>query len=196
MLVTLASASPRRKTILSNIIHLDRISASDTDESQLLNEKPYDYSIRIAKAKNKALKKLHSDKEELIISSDTLVTIDSVILGKPENSSEAREILNLLSNNTHEVISSICLSHTKAAKISTLCMAEISRVQFKNLTPETIENYISIVNVYDKAGAYAVQENGEMIIDSIEGSLSNIVGFPLRLFFRMLSQMEILDHLF
>jgi len=193
MFTTLGSASPRRKEILSNIFYLNRITAPDVDESQLTDEDPYNYSLRIAQLKNDAISEDSNSDEELIITSDTLVSINDCILGKPLNRKEAIEMLSLLSNNTHEVISSICLKHIVRGKTSNLfCEAQTSHVRFKNLTDDIINDYLSQVHVFDKAGSYAVQEKGTMIIDRIEGSLTNIVGFPLGLFFQMTQDMKIL----
>ncbi len=112
--------------------------------------------------------------------------------GKPENIVNAKKTLKFFSGKTHDVISSITLVYKDIETIK-ITGSEKSRVIFKKLTDIIIREYLNIIDYSDKAGAYAIQEHGKMIIEDVHGSVSNIIGFPLRLFFRMLNGMHILE---
>jgi septum formation protein len=116
------------------------------------------------------------------------VTIDDLILGKPDSLQEAVDILSLLSGREHRVITAITLCIKKSGSINECTAMESTSVLFKELGMEKINQYIKLVDCMDKAGAYAVQEHGDMLVESITGSITNVIGFPLRLFFSLLSR--------
>lgn len=195
MKVFLGSASPRRKDILSLFINNFEILKPSADESVLDGESPEFYSMRIGI--EKCLACLSSIKKEnfLLITSDTIVALDNIILGKPANKTDAEKTLNMLSGKTHRVISSLTLHYQEDSAYRRDTQIEITSVKFKKLNSSDIETYMSNVNCMDKAGSYAIQEMGSLIIDSISGSHSSVVGFPSGLFFRMLAEMNIAGRL-
>ena len=131
---------------------------------------------------------INSYKEYVAVTSDTVVTIDGKILGKPESFSSARDMLALLSGKEHRVITGMAVRLKRNDAIREFAAMESTSVFFQDLTDETINNYLKRVEYMDKAGSYAVQEHGDMIIKSVKGSLTNVIGFPLRLFFSILAQ--------
>jgi septum formation protein len=108
---------------------------------------------------------------------DTVVVVGGDILGKPGSRDEARRFLERLSGRWHEVVSGYCILHPESGK--ELLRAVRSRVRIKNLDVSEIEAYINTDEPYDKAGAYAVQGLGAFMVESIEGSYTNVVGLPL-----------------
>jgi len=195
MKVFLGSASPRRKDILSLFINNFEILKPSADESVLDGESPEFYSMRIGI--EKCLACLSSIKKEnfLLITSDTIVALDNIILGKPANKTDAEKTLNMLSGKTHRVISSLTLHYQEDSAYRRDTQIEITSVKFKKLNSSDIETYMSNVNCMDKAGSYAIQEMSNIIIENISGSHSSVVGFPSGLFFRMLYEMNIAGRL-
>ena len=118
--------------------------------------------------------------EDLVIGADTVIEFENRILGKPENMDDAFRMLSIFSGKTHCVTTGCAIiCHSRSIRIR---FAETSRVTFKSLDAETIRRYLSLVPVLDKAGAYAIQDHGEMLIESLEGSLDNVIGFPTERF--------------
>jgi len=195
MKVFLGSASPRRKDILSLFIKDFEILKPSADESVLEGESPEFYSMRIGIEKCLACLSSIKDNEFLLITSDTIVALDDIILGKPKDKADAIKTLQMLSGKTHRVISSLTLHYSKNSEYRRDTQIETTFVKFKNLSSSDIETYMTNVNCMDKAGSYAIQEMGSLIIDSISGSHSSVVGFPSGLFFRMLFEMDIAGRL-
>ncbi len=127
-------------------------------------------------AREKAESIAHKYENDIVIGFDTLVFHNGKVLGKPKNLKEAKHFLAELSGNYHEVITGCCLL-ANSLNISRT-FADKSRIKFKHLTSQVIEEYLEKVNTLDKAGAYAIQEYGEMIVDHTEGSMDNIIGLP------------------
>jgi septum formation protein len=197
MKIILGSSSPRRKIILQNLINKIEIYSPNIEEIALSKETPIQFSERISEEKAKSiLKNISTLSDSLIISCDTIVTINKMIIGKPLDFQDAVNIIKILNGNTHEVISSITLMHIEGVKIRNITDSEVSRITFMKITDAEIIDYLKKINYSDKAGAYAVQEHGDSIIKSIEGSITNVIGFPVRLFFRMLSRLNLLDEIF
>ncbi|HPJ16270.1 MAG TPA: Maf family protein [Spirochaetota bacterium] len=195
MKVFLGSASPRRKDILSLFIKDFEILKPSADESVLEGESPEFYSMRIGIEKCLACLSSIKDNEFLLITSDTIVALDDIILGKPKDKADAIKTLQMLSGKTHRVISSLTLHYSKNSEYRRDTQIETTFVKFKNLSSSDIETYMTNVNCMDKAGSYAIQEMGNLIINSISGSHSSVVGFPSGLFFRMLAEMNIAGRL-
>jgi len=128
-----------------------------------------------ANAELKALAVAKDYPEAKVIGADTLVYIDQTPLGKPKTEDEARATLARLSGRTHQVCTGVCIAQGEnAQRFHTL-----TEVIFKELTPAIIDNYMSKVNVMDKAGSYAVQEHGDLIIQEVRGDYNNVVGLPI-----------------
>lgn len=197
MKIILGSSSPRRKIILQNLIDKFEIYSPNIEEIASVEETPKQFSERISEEKAKSI--IHNNLNPspvLIISCDTIVTINNKIIGKPLDFLDALNIIKILNGKTHEVISSITLLHIDDAQIRNITESEISRITFKTITNDAIIDYLKKVDYSDKAGAYAIQEYGSSIIKSIDGSITNVIGFPVRLFFRMLAKLNLLEEIF
>lgn len=171
----LASASPRRRELLSRLVPDFTIIPSSAEEIHDASLDPEVLCQCNARLKAQAVARLHP--EHLVIGADTLVFLDRAPLGKPRDLEEARRMLAALSGRSHSVITGICLAH--AAGGDDRVFATVSQVRFRALSSTDIEAYLALVPVLDKAGAYAVQEQPHRIVESVSGSLSNVIGLPL-----------------
>lgn len=167
----LASSSPRRQKILQENNINFRTVAPKVEEVTLKSAK----DTVLANAKLKAEQVFESHKNCLIIASDTVVSLDDKILGKPNNIDEAIRMLKLLSGKTHKVLTGVSILSKELQK----GFYESTKVEFKNLTINDIEDYFSKCCPLDKAGAYNIDEHGDLIIESISGSYSNVMGLPI-----------------
>jgi septum formation protein len=186
--IILGSASPRRKSILEGIFGDLQIISPSVDESILENEIPEDYTMRITNLKMDAVLSLsYAGEGSCVVTSDTIVSIDGKILGKPESESEASSMLKMLSGREHYVLTGLSVVFNVSGELKRVYDCEKTFVKFKILDSDTIRNYLNTVNYRDKAGSYAIQEHGEMIVDSVNGSVTNVIGLPLRLFFKIIN---------
>lgn len=173
--IVLATASPRRRELLASSGVAFEAIASSAEES-------HDPSAGLAalvlgNARVKALDVAQQHPEAIVIGADTLVWMDGKPLGKPSSADEARRMLAALSGRSHEVATGVHIVRLKPRL--QVEFHEITRVRFRHLDDTAIGSYMENVHVLDKAGAYALQEHGEMIVESIEGSRSNVVGLPI-----------------
>ena len=171
--IILASQSPRRQELLK-LMGIDfRVVLKEVDESYPPGLTPSEIAVHISEKKAKAFDLVVSD--EIVITADTIVSLDGLILGKPENEEHAFEILSVLSGNKHEVITAVSLLKDHQIR----SFYEVSEVFFKPISAEQIRYYISTGQPMDKAGAYGIQEwIGLIGIERIEGSYTNVVGLP------------------
>ncbi len=174
--IILASNSPRRKELLSGIdIAYEVKTLRDIDESypeELPNEKVAEF---LAQKKASAYADILTN-ETLLITADTVVILNDEILGKPIDKSDAKAMLKKLSDNTHRVITGVCLT----SKEKQICFSDTAFVTFGKLLDEEIEYYVEKYNPMDKAGAYGVQEwIGYVAVERIEGSYFNVMGLPI-----------------
>jgi len=174
--VILASSSPRRRELLENAGLKFEVITSPAKEV-------HDASIPLeelcelnAGLKAEAVATQHSD--AVVIGSDTLVYIDETPLGKPADLVEARAMLRQLSGRTHQVCTAVCIMQQGGEK---RLFNDTTEVCFKTLEDADIEAYIQKVNALDKAGAYGIQEHGELIIEAIEGRFDTVMGLPVEL---------------
>jgi MAF protein len=175
--IILASASPRRKELLSGLdIDFTVEVNSDIDENIEFDCPIFEMPERLSKLKSENFGR-ELRKDEILITADTLVFCDNEILGKPKNSQDAADMLCKLSGRSHNVITGITIRSTrKSASFSVL-----STVYFKLLLKSEIDYYIDNYKPFDKAGAYGIQEwIGYTAIEKIEGSYFNIVGLPVQ----------------
>ncbi len=172
--IILASASPRRKELIKLISDNVVIRPADCDETLPEGVSPKEAVEYLSKIKNEAARKI-SGEGELIISADTVVAINNKILGKPHSKDEAREMITLLSGNTHSVFTGVTISRGKKS----LTFSEETKVEFYPLTKDEIERYISTNEPYDKAGGYGIQGKGGLLVKKIDGDYSNVVGLPV-----------------
>jgi septum formation protein len=117
--------------------------------------------------------------DSLVIGADTVVCLENRIFGKPLDLEDASRMLQELEGQTHEVITGVCLVHLREHRQKVF--ADSTSVRFRPLTSGQIRNYLSQINPLDKAGGYAVQEHGDALVETISGSLSNVVGLPLEM---------------
>lgn len=171
----LASASPRRKTILRSVGLNFRIIPAHVNEDSLMGEMPRQHVKRLSKSKAMLIARKHPD--AWVLGADTIVVIDGVILGKPFNKKQARTMLKKLSGREHKVFTGFTLAHTGSG----ICHTQViqSAVFFKTISPQEMNWYISCDEPYDKAGGYALQGKGAYFIKAIRGSYTNIIGLPL-----------------
>jgi septum formation protein len=128
-------------------------------------------------AQNKARAIAGRHRDAVVIGADTEVVLDGVVFGKPRDLAEAGRMLAKLAGRRHEVLTGVCVIHR--AFDTEVTFAERTRVWMKALTAEQIRDYFTKVNPLDKAGAYGAQEFGELIIERVEGSFSNVMGLPV-----------------
>ena len=181
----LASKSPRRKEILKKV-NLDfKVIDSNINESIVsTNMTPYRYSVKLAKLKAEDISK--ENPKYTIIGADTIVSINNQILNKPKDFIEGKKMLNLLSGDTHEVITGVSLKN-KSLGIDK-SFYDISFVTFFKLTDNEINYYINSFKPFDKAGSYGIQGYASLFIKRIEGSYDNIVGFPISKFYQFIKK--------
>ena len=171
----LASASPRRAELLRQLAPEFRIVASDAPEMAPEHLSPREICLLNAHRKSRVVAKRMPD--ALVLGADTLVFLERNMFGKPRDLVDARRMLSELQGRTHQVVTGVCLLHLRAHRESIFAVS--TDVTFLSLTDEQISHYLSKINPLDKAGAYAIQEHGELIIAEISGSFSNVVGLPL-----------------
>ena len=190
MNIILASKSPRRREILSNLGLQFEIVTADTDESSdIINgaELAQELSARKAIAVKDVLESQGDYCDDtLIIGCDTVVCCDDNILGKPRDNADAKRMLNLLSGREHSVISGLTLLYN-GQKLTSF---EETKVFFDSLNEKEIEDYIASGEPRDKAGAYGIQGLASKFIGRIEGCYFNVVGLPVNLLYRMLKQIK------
>jgi len=177
----LASASPRRRELLSRVGIKFSVMPSGLEEESGLSCKerePVIHAQNCARDKVDHVAGLISEQKEFwFLGVDTIVVLDDMILGKPRNKEEARDFLSRLSGKWHRVITGYHLFHRPGGERVSNSLE--SRVLIKKLSLEEIEAYISTKEPYDKAGGYAAQGVGAGLIEAIEGSYTNVVGLPL-----------------
>lgn len=175
----LASKSPRRREILANLGVDFEIVTADVDESDAATD-PCVLVERLSSRKGEAVRALLQSKGRLaadtvIIASDTVVSVDGKILGKPQDKNDARRMLTALSGRAHEVVSGVALITRDRAAVA----HEVTEVVFDTLDPDVLERYLDTAEPYDKAGAYAVQGFASTWISGLRGCYFNVVGLPV-----------------
>lgn len=185
--VYLASKSPRRKELLLQIgVEFDCLSA-DIDESVRNNEAPLDYVQRIAQSKAVAGWSSNARKQEIpLVAADTSVVVGEQILGKPKSKQDAIQMLNMLSDNTHLVMT--CVVVTNGLK--TVNKTSVTEVKFAKLKEQQMLDYIATGDCFDKAGGYGIQGYAARFIENINGSYTGVVGLPVFETAQILEQFE------
>jgi septum formation protein len=187
-MLVLASASPRRRELLSQVGYRFEVHPAHIPEDPLPGEDPIVYVTRLAREKAEAVyrgltshaspPKVPLDEQSLVVlGADTTVTVGNTILGKPEDAADAARILRLLSGRTHRVITGVALVTSKGSEVA----AEVTAVRFLTLSEAEIAAYVATGEPMDKAGAYAIQGRAARWIPRIEGCYFNVVGLPLAL---------------
>jgi len=182
-MIVLASASPRRRQLLTEYGYTFTVQPSGIEETTPPGLTVAE--ITLFNARQKALDVAEKNPEALVIGVDTLVALDGASLGKPADMDEAFAMLSRLNGRIHEVYSAVWAS--RKATDTNHALVEVSRVKFRSLDEAGLRRYLARIHPLDKAGAYAAQDEGpESIVESIEGSRTNVVGLPMEALAKML----------
>jgi len=169
----LASGSPRRRELLTKMGYHFEICTPDVDEHVQGHARDIVSTLALRKARAGAS---HYD-DGVIIASDTLVSLDGVPLGKPEDAADAKRMLRALSGREHEVFSGVCVMDVRTGRQETRAVR--TGVTFRDLSDQEIEAYIATGEPMDKAGAYAIQGGAGAFVTGLDGSFENVMGFPV-----------------
>lgn len=183
----LASASPRRKELLSMAGFTFEIIPSDADESTAPELSP-EKTVEVL-AERKAASVAEKHPEKVVFGCDTVVAIDGVILGKPENDEDAFRMLRMLSGRTHKVSTGVYVMRKRDGK--SICLSDTTEVTFYELSDETIRSYIATGECSDKAGAYGIQGYGSVLVKKIKGDYFSVMGLPVAKAVRVLDEFDI-----
>lgn len=177
-LLTLASASPRRRELLTMLAIPFDVRPSHAEEVRRPGELPRAYAERLAR------EKAQSVPGPLVLGADTTVLLGDVLLEKPADEADALRMLKLLQGRTHEVISSVALVADGVPHIAT----DITRVTFRAADDDFLRAYIATGEPMDKAGAYGIQGYGAALVERIEGDFFGVMGLPLRLVLQLMEK--------
>jgi septum formation protein len=182
----LASSSPRRQELLREIGIPFQVHAANINEDQITGEAPSAYALRLAREKAEAVAVQYP--QSYVLGADTIVVVDGEVLGKPKDRGDAIRMLRLLSGRGHEVTTAVSVVAPGTVAPGTLSetRASTTKVYFRKLTEDEIQQYVASGEPMDKAGAYAIQGGASRWADRIEGEFSNVVGLPLSLVTDML----------
>lgn len=170
-MIILASKSPRRKELLSLITTDFIIDSADVDETLPKNISPSDAVLYLSKIKAQPFK----NSGNIVIGADTVVALDGKILGKPKDFDDAFSMLKMLNGNTHSVFTGVTI--IKDEKSTSFFVK--TDVKMYNLSESEIEDYINSGESFDKAGSYAIQGKGSLLVEKIDGDYFNVVGLPV-----------------
>lgn len=180
--IVLASASPRRRELLASVGLTFTVDPADVDEESMSQLEPRQQAVALAELKAGHVARRYAD--AVVIGADTIVTVDGQALGKPEDAEDARRMLRMLSGRTHEVITGVAVVDAATGRMAS--DAERTLVTFRALSEEEIARYVASGEPMDKAGAYAIQGRGALLVSRIEGCYPNVVGLPLVVLLRLL----------
>jgi septum formation protein len=184
--LVLASASPRRRELLAQAGFTFDVISADVPEIRKPGEDPIRFVTRLAREKAEAVLASHPiTSDTLVLGADTIVLVDDEVLGKPRDAADAARMLRLLSGQTHQVITGVCLAKGRERQRA----AEVTFVRFATLSDEEIAEYVATGEPLDKAGAYAIQGRAGRWVPRIHGCYFNVVGLPLALVSSMIEAM-------
>jgi septum formation protein len=185
MSIVLASASPRRQELLKDAGVEFVAKPANIPEVRHPGEAPQVFAERMAREKARAI--FAGTNDEHVLGADTIVVIDDLVLGKPEDEQDAGRMLRLLCGRKHHVITGVCLIGPDSEDVR----SETTAVYFSALSDADIREYIATGEPMDKAGAYAIQGAASRWISKIEGDYSNVVGLPVALVLQMLREHQL-----
>lgn len=168
----LASKSPRRQELLKLLINEFKVVVSNVDESKI-HANAYDLPLELSKTKAQTVFK--DNQNDIIIAADTVVILDNIVLGKPSNEEDAKRMLKLLSNRTHDVVTGF----TIISKNKVISKSVLTHVTFNYLSDNLIDDYVKTGSPLDKAGAYGIQDKEFSLVKEISGSYYNVMGLPI-----------------
>ncbi|MFQ5889412.1 MAG: Maf family protein [Gemmatimonadota bacterium] len=177
--LVLASASARRREILSRLGLCFELRPPSVDERWDPRETPGEAAVRIAAEKAIAVSR---EPDEIVLAADTLVAVDGQLLGKPANREEAVEMLMRLAGRAHSVFTGLALAHGDRVEAA----VEETRVWFRPLARSECAEYVATGESLDKAGAYAIQGYGSSLVRRIDGDYFNVMGLPVHLLLGLL----------
>jgi len=180
----LASTSPRRRELLEDLGCSFEVTPGEVDEGDVDDSCPSEYVTTLAR--RKALATASRVKGAIVIGADTVGVLDGRILGKPGTLEEAHEMLRSLNGKEHLVVTGLAVVDTDSGAVEQDVV--VTRVKFRHLSEELIGRYVASGEPLDKAGAYAIQGKGALLVDSIEGCYYNVVGLPLTALSRLLGR--------
>lgn len=191
MRIILASGSPRRKEILHNAGYEFEIIKSEKEEI-ITKTIPADVvkELSIVKAKDVETK-VSNNEDYMIIGADTVVSVDDQILGKPHSRDDAYNMISRLTGREHKVYTGVTVIVNKDNDRREIVFATETKVRVADMSEKEIQEYISLEEPYDKAGAYAIQGYFAKYITSIDGEYNNVVGFPIAAFYKTLKENDI-----
>lgn len=178
----LASSSPRRKELLDTLALDFDVEPGDVDESRHPNEPPGVYVERIAAEKARAA----AGVDRIVLAADTVVVHEGRVLGKPGHPEEARSMLRRLQGDSHEVFTGVSVASWDDGPLVHTAV-DVTEVSLLPMTDAEIEDYVSTGEPMDKAGAYALQEAGGRFVESVDGSPFTVIGLPIHLISRLIS---------
>jgi septum formation protein len=179
----LASGSPRRRQLLGELGLSFEVRAVDIDESQLPEEAPDQMVLRLAESKGRAA----AGPGELLLAADTIVVLDGRVLGKPADAAQAAVMLASLAGREHQVLTGVALVDGQRGQAAT--GLESSQVRIGELDPATIDWYVGTGEPLDKAGSYGIQGLGALLVETVSGNYTNVVGLPLPLVRRLFREL-------
>ena len=182
LILNLRSASPRRKEILELADLKFDVMPSDAQEITTKTA-PNEVVMELASIKAKDIYK-KSEKQSMIVGADTVVAYQGQILGKPTDEADAKRMLTMLSGQTHEVYTGVCIIEDGKTKT----FYEETKVTFYEISDEQIDHYIKTGEPMDKAGSYGIQGKAAVFIKGIEGDYYNVVGFPIARFLQEITK--------
>ena len=185
----LASASPRRRELLSQVGMAFTVLPADIDERRRAAEAPRDYVVRLSQSKAEHVARQHPD--AWVLGADTIVVIGDCILGKPEDAADAAAMLSSLSGRAHEVVTGVALTRHDQGYMASEVVG--TRVYFHTLSEADIAAYLATPEPFDKAGAYAIQGLGGAFVERYEGCYTNVVGLPVQRAAAMLRRAGVLS---
>jgi septum formation protein len=188
--LVLASASPRRRELLSGLGLAFTVRPVDLDETSLPGEEPRAYVLRLAREKAAA----RTEPGELVLAADTIVVLDGDLLGKPRDEEDARRMLGRIAGREHTVLTGVALREVGHAgrdlrQAAVVTAVEVSRVRMAAMSPEQIAWYVRTGEPLDKAGSYAVQGLGALFVEEVFGNYTNVVGLPLPATYRLFAEL-------
>lgn len=179
MQLILASASPRRKALLSLFGIPFTVRAADIDETMDPEKPPFDEVARVSRLKALAVRR---EEEDVVIAADTIVVCQGKVLGKPHSEAEAASMLRLLSGRDHQVMTGCTILFGNRAETFT----EVTSLHFRPLSEKEIQKYVQSGEPMDKAGSYGIQGGAALFCEKLEGDYYNVMGLPVCLLYETL----------
>lgn len=189
--VILASASPRRRELLAQIGMDFKVIISKADEN-ISEPAPEQLVMKLSNIKAMAVYEEHGIEDEatIILGADTVVAFDGKVLGKPKDTQQAKEMLSMLSNNTHQVFTGVTILYKKQGGLKSETFYDKTTVYTYPISDKEIDEYIMTGEPMDKAGSYGIQGIGAKFIKKIDGDYNNVVGLPVSKIYQKIKEIE------